>query len=217
MGAAAAVAGIGAAASLAGGLMQSSAIGKGQAASIAAQQAALAQARADLEPWRTQGGNALTVTGNLSGANGPEAATTAMQDFYTSPGYQWRLDEGARAVDAGAAARGMLRSGATLKAEQAYAQGLASQEFENYYSRLNALSQQGLSAAKGAAESEVRTGEGIAQTNLSGAGGQASIYGNLASGLGNAAQSYYQNSLYDARTQALQTRPLGAVGGGYPL
>ena len=222
MGAAAAVAGIGAATSLAGGLMQSGAISGAAGKANAAQAAALAQARADLEPWRTTGQNALAVTGNLAGANGPEAATTAMQDFYTSPGYQFRLDEGMRAVDAGAAARGMLRSGATLKAEQVFAQGQAAQEFDNYYNRLYNLSQQGLKAASGSAEAELNTGQGIAQTDLSAGGAQASIYGNMAKGLGDAASSYYGNSLYNARTQALanlgrSTTPLGAVGGGTPL
>ena len=207
-----AAAAVTAGAGLIGGMMQSSAISGAADKASAAQAAALAQARADLEPWRTQGQNALMVTSNLAGANGPQAATTAMGDFYTSPGYQWRLDEGMRAVDAGAAARGMLRSGSTLKAEQAFAQGLASDEFSQYYARLNALSKQGLDAAGGSANAELKTGEGIAQTDLSAGGAQASIYGNMARGIGNAANTYFNNSLYDARTQALSPRPFYDTG-----
>lgn len=211
MGAAAAVAGIGAVASIGGSLLQSNAVSKGQDKSIAAQQAALQQTRADLEPWRMQGQNALMATSNLAGANGPEAGRLAQQDFFTSPGYQWRLDEGMRAVDAGAAAKGMLRSGATLKAEQAFAQGLASDEFTQYYNRLAGLSQQGLKAASGTGDAETRTGEGIAQTGLSAGGAQASIYGNAAQGIGNAANSYFNNRLYQSALQQQQPYQIGGT------
>jgi len=285
MGAAAAVAGIGAVASVAGGLMQKGAVNKaanqanalqlegrqdavaaleqgrtdavgalrgGQTDTIAAQRAALAQARTDLEPWRSSGGNALTVASNLSGANGPEAAALAQQDFFTSPGYQFRLDEGMREVDAGAAAKGMLRSGATLKGEQRFAQGLASEEFGNYYNRLYQLSGLGANAAAATGGYEMQTGQNLgnaylgtagrlgdtytgtaqrianaytgtaqdmANTEVSRGGVEASIYGNMAQGVGNAASNYYGNKLYDERTQALASRqqPLGAVGGGYRL
>jgi hypothetical protein len=229
----------------------------GQTDTIAAQRAALAQARTDLDPWRGQGANALTVASNLSGANGPEAAALAQQDFFTSPGYQFRLDEGMRAVDAGAAAQGMLRSGATLKGEQRFAQGLASEEFGNYYNRLYQLSGLGANAAQQTGGYEMQTGQNLgnaylntagrlgdtytgtaqrlagaytgtaqdmANTEVSRGGAEASIYGNMAQGVGNAATGYMGNSLYNARTQALtqqqpiyQQQPLGAVGGRYPL
>jgi hypothetical protein len=224
----------------------------GQTDTIAAQRAALAQARTDLDPWRTQGANALTVASNLSGANGPEAAALAQQDFFTSPGYQFRLDEGMREVDAGAAAKGMLRSGATLKGEQRFAQGLASEEFGNYYQRLNDLSKIGLQSALPTANAEMQAGTNIgnaylgtagrlgdtytgsaarignaytgtaqdmANTEVSRGGAEASIYGNMAQGVGNAANSYIGNSLYNDRTNALlqQQQPLGAVGGRYSL
>lgn len=193
MGAAAAVAGIGAAASIGGSLLQSSAASKGQSAALAAQQQALAQTRADLEPWRNTGQNALMATGDLSGANGPDAATAARGNFFTSPGYQWRLDEGMREVESSAAAQGMLRSGATMKALQERGQGLASSEFENYYNRLYNLSGMGLKAASGTGDAETQTGRGIASTELGGANAQSSIYGNAASGLGTAAAGLASN------------------------
>ncbi|HKP26535.1 MAG TPA: hypothetical protein VJV39_21885 [Dongiaceae bacterium] len=184
-----AAAAVTAGAGLIGSAMQSSAAGKAAAAA----EAQWRQAREDLEPWRNTGANALTVASNIAGANGPEAAQTAMGDFYTSPGYQWRLDEGMRAVDASAAARGMLRSGATLKAEQAHAQGLASGEFENYYNRLYNLSGQGLTAAQAGAG----VSNNAAQGALTAGNTQASIYGNAASGIGAVANNYAQNRLMD--------------------
>lgn len=51
------------------------------------------------------------------------------------PGFQWRLDQGNKAIERGAAARGTLLSGGTLKDMLNYSQGLASQEYGNAYGR----------------------------------------------------------------------------------
>jgi hypothetical protein len=178
---------------LASSLSQKGAVAGGQSSANAAQTAALEQARNDLGPWRTAGGNALGVAGDLSGANGIDAARAAQGNFLESPGYQWQLGEGLRAVDAGAAAKGMLRSGATIKAEEAYGQGLAKQDFANYYNRLFDLSKLGESAATGSAAADVTTGQGIAQTNASAAGQQSSIYGNLGQGLSSTVNGLFSN------------------------
>lgn len=68
-------------------------------------------------------------------ANGSLMKNFGMEDFEADPGYQFRMDEGMRGVEGGAAARGGLLSGATLKAIQKYGQGLASQEYGNSYNR----------------------------------------------------------------------------------
>ena len=51
------------------------------------------------------------------------------------PGYQFRLQEGTKAIESSAAAKGMLGSGKTLKDLARYSQGLASQEFANARNR----------------------------------------------------------------------------------
>ena len=130
-----------------------------------------------------------------------------MGNFQTSPGYQFSRDQGLRAVDAGAAASGLLRSGATLKAEQTFGTGLADQEFTNYYNRLFDLSKLGENAAGGTATASTAAATGQAQTDLSLGSAQTSIYGNAAQGLGNIGQNYANNSLYQSRTNAL-------MGGG---
>ena len=152
-------------------------------------QAQFQQQRADTAPWRTAGEQSLTANTDLLGLNGPDAATAAMGNFTTSPGYQFQLQEGLRAVDAGAAAQGMLRSGATLKAEQEYGQGLANQDFTNYYNRLYNLSQLGGNVAVGGATNAA----GSAQASLSGANAQNSILGNAAQGLGSQANTLLNN------------------------
>lgn len=66
--------------------------------------------------------------------------------FKASPGYQFRLNEGLKAVERSAAARGLLGSGRTLKALQEYGEGLAADEYGNYYNRLAALAGVGQTA-----------------------------------------------------------------------
>lgn len=52
--------------------------------------------------------------------------------FEASPGYQFRLEEGEKAIERAAAARGMNFSGATLKDIERFAQGTGSQEYGNF-------------------------------------------------------------------------------------
>ena len=63
------------------------------------------------------------------------------------PGYQFRLDQGNKAINNSAASKGNLLSGATMKAIGTYSQGLASQEFQNAFSRWNELATKGQNAA----------------------------------------------------------------------
>jgi hypothetical protein len=201
-------AGVTAGAGLIGGVMQSSAASAANDKSIAAQQAAEERSRADLQPWVTAGQPALTATSDLLGLNGPDAATAAMGRFQTSPGYQFQLTEGLRGVDAAAASKGMLRSGATLKAEQEYGQGLANKDFGDYYNRLFQLSSVGETAAAKQGAFSANAADSISKSDALLGQQQASIYGNTASGIGTAANNYAKNSLYADRT--------AAIGGGTP-
>jgi len=58
-----------------------------------------------------------------------------MQDFNQDPGYQFRLDEGQKAIERSAAARGGLQSGSALKAAARYGQDMGSQEYQNAFNR----------------------------------------------------------------------------------
>jgi hypothetical protein len=171
-----------AAAAVAGGVASAAtgALLSGKQSSQAAQGADLA--RGDLAPFRTAGTNALGVASDLSGANGPDAATAAGANFHTDPGYEFQYNQGLRAVDAGAASKGILHSGATIKGEETFATGLADQSFSNYYNRLFNLSQLGETAAAG--------GAALAQ---SAGNTQANITGNLGAGLSNTVSSLFSN------------------------
>ncbi|MBA3578920.1 MAG: hypothetical protein H0W42_02945 [Gemmatimonadaceae bacterium] len=55
--------------------------------------------------------------------------------MYADPGYQFRLDEGRKALEASKAGSGKFASGETLRALTDYGQGMASQEYGNVFNR----------------------------------------------------------------------------------
>lgn len=82
------------------------------------------------------------VYSRLKGQSQQPAMTQqqAFAQFRNTPGYQFGLDEGRNQVEASAAARGGLNSGATLKALQRYGNDYADQQgFTPYMNRLASL------------------------------------------------------------------------------
>lgn len=156
---------------LSGVIAQQGAQAGGNMAASAANRAAQMQqeeatrARAALSPWVAAGGGAIGKVTNLLGlgtlktnggnyntygldpAGAKETQQQALADFETSPGYQFRMDEGSKALDRSAASRGLLRSGAQQKAITAFGQGVASEEYGNYMDDLLAVSGLGGQAA----------------------------------------------------------------------
>ena len=194
----AAAAAVSAGASAYSSSQQSGATKKAANQSIAAQEAAEARLRADLAPYKAQGDNALMVAGALSGANGAEQYRNAMQDYFQAdPGYAYSVSEGLKAVDAGAASRGLLRSGATLRAEQTLGTNLGNQQFGQFYNRLLGLAQMGQNASAQTGAGAMSAGQGIAQTAASAGAAQSQI-------LGQEGQNYQQliKNLYTGSQQS---------------
>ena len=122
---------------LAGGLLGANAAKSGASAQAnAADQAAqlqnaqYQQTRTDQAPWREAGVNAL---GKLQGM--ADYKPFDMSTFAQDPSYQFRLDQGTKALERSAAARGGLISGNTGGALQNYGQNAASQEYNNAFNR----------------------------------------------------------------------------------
>jgi hypothetical protein len=86
--------------------------------------------RGDLAPWREAGGQAI---GQGLAMLQPD------YDHTTSPGYQFRFGEGQRAVESGAASKGMLMSGGTLKDLTRFGQGVAADDFNDQFNRTMAV------------------------------------------------------------------------------
>ncbi len=122
--------------------------------------------RSDLAPYREAGTAALgTYAGEVN------------RPFDQTPGYQARFNEGVRASDAGAGARGLLDSGARLKALTRFGADQAEQGYGTYANRLAGLAGVGQTAT----QAGVAQGQGFA--------GQASgTLGSLAQGLSQTAQ-----------------------------
>ena len=75
-----------------------------------------------------------------AGGNTTQNQQDAFAAFRSTPGYQFGLDEGTKAVQASAAARGGLNSGATLKSLQKFGTDYADQQgFTPYANRLASL------------------------------------------------------------------------------
>lgn len=112
------------------------------------------QTRADYAPWLGVGQNALTSVAALNGVANPlispaenqRVYETAVNNFQTTPGYQFRMNEGISALDRSAAARGRLLSGAQQKAVTKFGQDYASNEYNNYLNRLSSLAGLGQTA-----------------------------------------------------------------------
>jgi len=176
-------AGVGAAGSVGSAAMSASAAGKAAktqsraamtAAELEAESAEEArelqremygEGREDLAPWREAGGWALDELQNRVAA-GPGT-------FEESPGYQFRMSEGLKAIDRRASASGGLGSGGHKKALMGYGQNLASAEFDSwldrYYKSLSphqSMSGMGLGAVGQTAALGASTGARMGQATM---------------------------------------------------
>jgi hypothetical protein len=148
--------------------------------SLAEQKRQFDLTRSDQMPWMQAGSAAL---GQMQALNNGD-----FSKFYSSPDYQFALEQGMQGLDRSAAARGRLFSGGYGQDLTKYAQGMATQNYGNYYNRLAGLSGTGQTTA----------------TNLGQIGqNYANAYGNIQGNIGNARASAYQgyanalNGTYD--------------------
>ncbi len=135
--------------------------------------------------------------------------------FFKSPGYEFRLEEGTRALDRSAAARGMLMSGGHTRELTRYGQGLASNEFNSYANRLASMAGIGQTATQATgALGSAASGQVGRQTNALGqtimAGGTAQAGGIVDSN--NAMLGGFQGAL-GSIGGAIQNYPWGGGGG----
>lgn len=151
--------------------------------------------QANQAPWLNAGKGALSQMQALNGGD--------FSSFTQSPDYQFALDQGQGALDRDAAARGSLFSGGHSTDVMKFAQGLASQNYNNYYNRLAGLAGVGQTSANqlGAAGQNYANGVsgllmGNAQNQMGSIYNRANAYSNMASQFGqiggNLAGQFYQ-------------------------
>lgn len=180
---------LGAAGAIGGALISADASSRAADAQQAAAREATAarremydQTRTDLAPYRGLGEGATYSLADLYGLptpsnpnGGQPFGQDAIRAFESSPDYQFALDQGIKARDRSAAAKGRLLSGGQIKAITDYGQGLATQNFGNYANRLMDLARLGETAGAQTGSYATQTGQGLASDAL--AGGEAAASG----------------------------------------
>lgn len=161
------------------------------------------QQRADAEPWRQAGIRALSQM-----ADPNFMKSFSMADFQQDPGYAFRMQEGQKALERSAAAKGGLMSGGFAKALSKYGQDYASNEYSNAYNRFtndqtnrfnrlsslagagqtanNTLSNLGMNYANQAGQNMM----GAANAGAAGQIASANAWGNSLSGIAKAGMDY---------------------------
>jgi hypothetical protein len=177
------------------------------------------------EPWRTAGTTAVNQLSTMTQPGGTLTKDFSYAPFNYSadPGYGFRFDQGMKALNATAAARGGMISGNALRAAEDYGQGLGSQEYGAAFNRylsnygnaqntfqlnrnnllgpLQFLSGQGQAAAAGQASSigagaanNAALSTGAANATAAGQVGSANAYNNaISQGVG----QYNYNRMLD--------------------
>jgi type II secretory pathway pseudopilin PulG len=184
--------------------------------SAAQQQAMFDKQVALQEPFRQGGMTAqnqlMTLLGLSPGADsgvtvnpndpnfGKYAKDFSMADYQADPGYAFRMDQGMKALQNSAAAKGLLSSGSTLKGITDYSQGMASQEYGNAYNRyqtnranqlnpLQSLMGSGQTAANTLTSAAGQLGQGLGQADVAQGNARASGYINSSNALNSALNS----------------------------
>ena len=141
------------------------------------------QQRADLAPWRQAGGRALGQLERFAQQGPPQMApwqapqaldprgfafkpppgfkAPTAADLARDPSYQFRLQEGQRALERGASARGGLLSGGFARGLERYAQDYASTEYGQVYGRKQ--QEYGQRYQEAAQQNQLRYGRALTQ------------------------------------------------------
>jgi len=138
--------------------------------------------------------NSAPLSTSSAGAPGP-AGTPDMSVFFASPDYQFRLNEGQKAIDRSAAARGGLLSGGAQKAGIGYASNLARGEYANFVDRLMQQAGLGSTGIGASASAGANTAGLVGNAAINGANAKATSYLTGANAVNNSVQGGLQNFL----------------------
>lgn len=164
-------------------------------------------ARADTEPNRALGANAdaqlsrlfgygpTQVDPNTGAVIGSPSGKPDMSGFFTSPDYQFSLDQGQKAINNSLVAQGRGLSGAAVKAGTTFAQGLASKNYNDYVNQLFQQAGIGSAAVSTSAQAGAQAASNDSQAYALEGNARASAYGNAGAGINNAVQSGAGNYL----------------------
>lgn len=164
--------------------------------------------REDYAPWREAGANAVNELYTKVSA-GPGV-------YSESPGYDFRLAEGQKAIERSAAARGNVLSAATLKALDRYSQDYASSDYDNFLARYyqsltpyQSLAGLGQTATAGTTTAGINAANQISAAQQNAGNAQAAGYINRANAITGAMSSASNNAIaaYNAWKQNNTSQP----------
>jgi hypothetical protein len=194
-----------------------------QAAAESNALAAQNQARGQLEPWINVGTGANYTLGSLYGI-GPDGQPTNApvnySQFTNSPDYQFAQQQGNAALQNYENANGLAGSGGALAAASQYNEGLATQQYGNYFNRLMSLSTLGQGAASagvGGANAAASTIGNIGASTASGiVGATNAVSGGVNSAINNSLL-YQNNVLRQNQNTAAATNPSSFASPASPI
>lgn len=165
--------------------------------------------REDNQPWRDAGVKAL---GQMQDPSFQHSFT--MADFQADPSYQFRMQEGQKAIARASAAKGLFSTG-SLKSLSDYNQNAASQEYQNAFNRFqtdqtNRYNRLASLSGNGQTANAANQQAGQAYANQTGENLMGSANAQAASTM---AQANQRNALYGQFMQNAATG-MGMGGGG---
>ena len=168
------------------------AVGSGQGAITDA----TARAMGLLQPYIGAGGDAVTSLASMMQPGGDLNKTFTASDMQQyDPGYQFRIDQASKALQASAAARGGALGGGALRSLQAQSQNLASSEY-------------------GAAEQRFRAQQNDRFNRFNSLAGLGATAANQAGAYGMQGANLYSNLGMQGATTAADLGYRGAMGAG---
>jgi hypothetical protein len=159
------------------------------------------------KPFYTAGVGALNQLVPLASNYTP----FGMKQFEADPGYSFRMDEGMKALERSAAARGGLLSGSAMKGIQRFGQGLASDEYTNAFNRYQTERNAQLNPLQSLAGMGQTTSQQIGQAGQTMASNIGQANQAMGTNLGNIYTST-ANNLANNTMSAANARASGYVG-----
>lgn len=125
-----------------------------------------------------------TAAGLLGVGGDPAQSQAAFDNYLNSTGYRFNLAQGQNAITGSAAARGLLKSGATAKALTKFGQNIGSSYFNDYLNQVGNVANRGLSAADSLARTVTGVGGQQAQVAQNAGNAQADMWNNIGNTFG---------------------------------
>lgn len=181
--------------------------------------------RSDLLPYNTAGQGALKTLQDNNYYTAP--ITMDQATLEKTPGYQFNLTQGLKAVQNSAAARGLGNSGAALKGAASFATGLADNTYQNQfnnantnqtnaYNRLQTIVSGGQNAAAATSNAGVSAANGASNAIIGGGNAAAAGYNAVGGAVTNAANNiggyYAYKGLYGGGSGTASTSSTSPVG-----